>query len=119
MNLLAALALLATQAADYGPGVRKFLERGKPTGAVDYVRAQRAKTQLGRDMEAAFANVDALLTPGELVPPPLHEARTATIDGREVGLGRGHRRSAHGGSLDRSPPGRLRRQARAKEAVTR
>jgi aspartyl-tRNA(Asn)/glutamyl-tRNA(Gln) amidotransferase subunit A len=77
---------LATQAADYGPGVRKFLERGKSTGAVDYVRAQRAKVQLCRDMEAAFANVDALLTPGELVPPPLHEARTATIDGREVSL---------------------------------
>jgi len=77
---------LATQAADYGPGGRKFLERGKSTGAVDYVRAQRAKVQLCRDMEAAFANVDALLTPGELVPPPLHEARTATIDGREVSL---------------------------------
>lgn len=77
---------LATQAADYGPGVRKFLERGKPTGAVDYVRAHRAKLQLCRDMEAAFANIDALLTPGELVPPPVHEARTATIGGREVSL---------------------------------
>ena len=77
---------LTTQAADYGPGVRKFLERGKPTGAVEYVRAQRAKTQLCRDMEAAFANIDALLTPGELVPPPVHDARTATINGREVSL---------------------------------
>jgi aspartyl-tRNA(Asn)/glutamyl-tRNA(Gln) amidotransferase subunit A len=77
---------LTTQAADYGPGVRKFLERGKTTGAVDYVRAQRAKRQLCRDMEAAFAKIDALLTPGELVPPPLHEARTATIGGREVSL---------------------------------
>ena len=77
---------LATQAADYGSGVRKFLERGKSTGAVDYVRAQRAKLQLYRDMDAAFANIDALLTPGELVPPPLHDARTATINGREVSL---------------------------------
>lgn len=77
---------LKTQAEDYGPGVRKFLERGKPTLATDYVRAQRTKTQLCRDMNAAFAHIDALLTPGELVPPPSHEARTATIAGREVSL---------------------------------
>ena len=37
-------------------------------------------------MNAAFAHIDALLTPGELVPPPPHEARTATIAGREVSL---------------------------------
>ena len=77
---------LKTQAEDYGPGVRKFLERGKPTPATDYVRAQRAKTQLCRDMNAAFAHIDALLTPGELVPPPPHEVRTVTIAGREVSL---------------------------------
>lgn len=77
---------LTTQAEDYGPGVRKFLERGKPTLATEYVRAQRAKTLLCREMEGAFAHIDALLTPGELVPPPLHEARTATIAGREVSL---------------------------------
>lgn len=77
---------LATQAADYGPGVRKFLERGKSTGAIEYVRAQRAKMQLCRSMETIFAKIDALLTPGELIPPPLHEARTALIDGREVSL---------------------------------
>jgi len=77
---------LATQAADYGPGVRRFLERGKSTGAIDYIRAQRARIQLCRDMETAFAKIDALLTPGELVPPPLHDARTATIGGREVSL---------------------------------
>ena len=77
---------LNAQAADYGPGVRKFLERGKATSAIEYVRAQRAKTQLTRDMEAAVAALDALITPGELVPPPLHDARTATIAGREVSL---------------------------------
>ncbi len=77
---------LTTQAEDYGPGVRKFLERGKTTLATEYVRAQRARTQLCREMDKAFAPIDALLTPGELVPPPLHDARTATIDGREVSL---------------------------------
>ena len=37
-------------------------------------------------MNAAFTYIDALLTPGELVPPPLHEARTVTIADREVSL---------------------------------
>ncbi|MGE0824584.1 MAG: amidase [Candidatus Binatia bacterium] len=77
---------LDTQEADYGPGVRKFLQRGRHTLAVDYVRAQRARTQLCRDMAKSFAHIDALLTPGELVPPPLHDARTARIGDREVSL---------------------------------
>jgi aspartyl-tRNA(Asn)/glutamyl-tRNA(Gln) amidotransferase subunit A len=77
---------LQTQAEDYGPKVRRFLERGRATLARDYVRAQRARTQLCRDMDRVFAHIDALLTPGELVPPPVHEARTALIGGREVSL---------------------------------
>jgi aspartyl-tRNA(Asn)/glutamyl-tRNA(Gln) amidotransferase subunit A len=77
---------LQTQAEDYAPQVRKFLERGKSTLATDYVRAQRTKAQLCRDMLAVFAGIDALLTPGELIPPPFHEARSATINGQEVSL---------------------------------
>src|SRR5262249_27293250 len=73
-------------AEDYGPQVRKFLERGKPTLATEYVKAQRAKAQLRQDMLAACAHVDALLTPGELIPPPLHDTRTAVIADREVNL---------------------------------
>jgi aspartyl-tRNA(Asn)/glutamyl-tRNA(Gln) amidotransferase subunit A len=37
-------------------------------------------------MLTACANIDALLTPGELIPPPPHDARTATINGQEVSL---------------------------------
>ncbi|MBI3302774.1 MAG: amidase [Deltaproteobacteria bacterium] len=77
---------LQTQAEDYGPQVRKFLERGKPTLATDYVKAQRAKARLRQEMLAACAHIDALLTPGELIPPQLHEARSAMIAGREVSL---------------------------------
>ena len=77
---------LQTQAEDYAPQVRKFLERGKPTLATDYVKAQRAKAQLRQEMLAACAHIDALLTPGELIPPPPHDARSVTIDGREVSL---------------------------------
>ena len=77
---------LQTQAEDYAPQVRKFLERGKPTLATDYVKAQRAKAQLRQEMLAACARIDALLTPGELIPPPPHDARSVTLNGREVSL---------------------------------
>lgn len=77
---------LHNQAEDYGPTVRKFLERGKGASAIEYVKAQRAKVRFRRDMLAACSNVDVLLTPGELIPPPLHEARSVTINGKEVSL---------------------------------
>jgi aspartyl-tRNA(Asn)/glutamyl-tRNA(Gln) amidotransferase subunit A len=77
---------LQTHAEDYAPPVRKFLERGKSTPATDYVKAQRARAQLRQEMLTACAHLDALLTPGELIPPPAHEARTAVIAGREVSL---------------------------------
>jgi aspartyl-tRNA(Asn)/glutamyl-tRNA(Gln) amidotransferase subunit A len=77
---------LQTQAEDYAPQVRKFLERGKPTLATDYVKAQRARAQFRQEMLAACANIDVLLTPGELIPPPSHDARSVTINGREVSL---------------------------------
>jgi Asp-tRNA(Asn)/Glu-tRNA(Gln) amidotransferase A subunit family amidase len=77
---------LQTQAEDYAPEVRKFLERGKPTLATDYVKAQQAKARLRQEMLAVCAGIDALLTPGELIPPPPHEARSVVIAGREVRL---------------------------------
>jgi Asp-tRNA(Asn)/Glu-tRNA(Gln) amidotransferase A subunit family amidase len=66
--------------------VRKFLEQGKSILASDYVKAQRARAQFRRDMLAVCANIDALLTPGALLPPPLHDARSATINGKESSL---------------------------------
>lgn len=77
---------LQARAEDYAPRVRKFLERGRATLAVDYVKAQRARAQLRRDLLAACARLDALLTPGELIPPPPHDARAVAIQGREVNL---------------------------------
>jgi aspartyl-tRNA(Asn)/glutamyl-tRNA(Gln) amidotransferase subunit A len=77
---------LQKQAEDYAPQVRKFLERGKSTLATDYVKAQRARARLRQDMLAACNRVDALLTPGELIPPPAHDARSVLIDGRETSL---------------------------------
>jgi aspartyl-tRNA(Asn)/glutamyl-tRNA(Gln) amidotransferase subunit A len=77
---------LQKQAEDYGPTVRKFLERGKDALAVEYVRARRAKARFRRDMLAACAGLDVLLTPGALIPPPPHDARSVVINGKEVSL---------------------------------
>jgi aspartyl-tRNA(Asn)/glutamyl-tRNA(Gln) amidotransferase subunit A len=77
---------LQNHAEDYGLTVRKFLERGKDTSVIAYVTAQRAKARFRRDVLAACTGVDVLLTPGELIPPPLHDARSVTINGQEVSL---------------------------------
>ena len=77
---------LESQADDYGPLVRKFLERGKPTLATDYVKARQAQARLSQELLARFEQIDALLTPGELIPAPPHDTFSAIIDGREVKL---------------------------------
>lgn len=77
---------LQNQAEDYGPKVRRFLERGKPTLATDYVKAQHAQGRFRQEMLARFGRLDAIVTPGELIPPPAHDARSVMINGREVKL---------------------------------
>jgi Asp-tRNA(Asn)/Glu-tRNA(Gln) amidotransferase A subunit family amidase len=77
---------LRVRAEDYGAPVRTFLERGKSTLATDYVKAQQAKAALRQAFIAVCAPLDALLTPGALIPAPQFSARSVTIDGREVDL---------------------------------
>jgi aspartyl-tRNA(Asn)/glutamyl-tRNA(Gln) amidotransferase subunit A len=77
---------LQTQADDYGPQVRRFLERGTQTLATEYVKAQKARTRFRRHMLSACGAVDALLTPGALIPAPRLDARTVEVNGREIKL---------------------------------
>ncbi len=77
---------LRSQGDDYAPQVRKFLERGQPTLATDYIKAQQAKARLRQDMLAACADVDALLTPGALTPPQPLGVHSVMIENREVPL---------------------------------
>jgi aspartyl-tRNA(Asn)/glutamyl-tRNA(Gln) amidotransferase subunit A len=77
---------LQAQADDYGPQVRAFLERGRSTLATDYVRAQQARASFRRALLAVCAPLDALLTPGALIPAPPLDARTVMIEGRAINL---------------------------------
>ncbi|ETW92432.1 MAG: hypothetical protein ETSY1_43645 [Candidatus Entotheonella factor] len=77
---------LRNQGDDYAPQVRKFLERGQPTLATDYIKAQQAKSRLRQEMLTACADVDALLTPGALTLPQPLGIRSVMIENREVPL---------------------------------
>ena len=77
---------LRNQGDDYAPQVRKFLERGQPTLATDYIKAQQTKARLRQDMLAACADVDALLTPGALTPSQPLGVRSVMIENQEVPL---------------------------------
>lgn len=55
--------LLETNAGDFGEDVRTLLEMGRHVTGVQYVSAQRARVLVRQGFDAAFAQVDALLTP--------------------------------------------------------
>jgi aspartyl-tRNA(Asn)/glutamyl-tRNA(Gln) amidotransferase subunit A len=74
---------LRDRAQEYGPGVRKFLEEGKVTLATDYVKAIQGRARLRRRMQAVFSRCDVLLTPGQPIPPPFHNARSVMVANRE------------------------------------
>ncbi len=77
---------LKSQGDDYAPQVRQFLERGRPTLATDYIKAQQTKMRLQQEMLAACGNIDALLTPGALTPALPLGIRSVMVDNQEIPL---------------------------------
>ena len=55
---------------DYSPRVRAIVEAGMLTPGASYVRAQRLRRQVRRELEMAMAGFDALLTPTTASPAP-------------------------------------------------
>jgi aspartyl-tRNA(Asn)/glutamyl-tRNA(Gln) amidotransferase subunit A len=54
----------------YRPHIRSFIESGMLIPSVQYVRAQRLRRRLQREMEPHLAQVDAVLTPTTPTPAP-------------------------------------------------
>jgi aspartyl-tRNA(Asn)/glutamyl-tRNA(Gln) amidotransferase subunit A len=67
----------------YTPNVRLRLEAGRYLLAEDYVRAQRGREVLRREVDAALRGCDALLLPTVAIPPPAIGATEVEIAGRK------------------------------------
>ena len=65
---------LQTRWHEYGKLTRNRLMLGALIRAVDYIQAQRRRTELMEEMEAVFADHDVVITTGMLTPaPPLDD----------------------------------------------
>lgn len=70
--------LFATSAQLYGAGLRSMLSQGLQISAVDYLRAQRLRTDYAADLRQMFSNVDVLATPTTPSPAPRGLADTGS-----------------------------------------
>lgn len=66
----------------YTPNVRARLEAGRYLLAEDYVRAERGRRLLRREVDAALRGCDALLVPTVPITAPLIGVEALEIDGR-------------------------------------
>jgi aspartyl-tRNA(Asn)/glutamyl-tRNA(Gln) amidotransferase subunit A len=71
-------ATLAATPEKYREGLRTRLLMGALVGAQDFVRAQRLRERLRREVEALLARVDALVFPGQAAPALRFEDFPAT-----------------------------------------
>ena len=67
----------------YSPNVRLRLEAGRYILAEDYVRAQRGREVLRRELDAALEEHDALLLPTVAIPPPTIGTTEVEVSGRK------------------------------------
>ncbi|HEX7039596.1 MAG TPA: amidase [Trueperaceae bacterium] len=67
-----------------GEGLRSALERAAGTSAATYVKARRARDELTAELDAVFASIDVLLTPGVPIPAHTTAERAALRDVRQA-----------------------------------
>jgi aspartyl-tRNA(Asn)/glutamyl-tRNA(Gln) amidotransferase subunit A len=65
----------------YGQDIRARIEAGRLLLSVDFVRAQRARSILKKDLQSVFDDVDLLVTPTLPIPAPLIEQKVVEWDG--------------------------------------
>ena len=75
--------LLERHASSYSPGVRLRLEMGRYVRAEDYVRARHLREVLRESVNAALADVDALLLPTLPMAAPVLGAQTVPVAGKQ------------------------------------
>lgn len=71
------------RAADYGDDVRKRLELGLKTTAVDYLRGRDKKPEAVAEFSNAFERVDVILAPTTPIPAPPRGVDEIEIDGEK------------------------------------
>jgi aspartyl-tRNA(Asn)/glutamyl-tRNA(Gln) amidotransferase subunit A len=71
------------RAGDYGEDVRKRLELGADTRAVDYLRAFETQQRVCAEFDCAFALVDAILAPVTPVSAPQLGLKMLSLGGEE------------------------------------
>ena len=72
---------LDSRPEDYTPGVRLRLEMGRYVLAEDYLRAQRGREVLRREITAAMTNCAALVLPTLAIPPPPFGVESIAVGG--------------------------------------
>lgn len=65
----------------YGRDIRARIDAGRLLLSVDFVRAQRARSILKKDLQSVFDDVDLLVTPTLPIPAPLIEQKVVEWDG--------------------------------------
>lgn len=71
---------LGPRLGETSPELQEIVAQGEGIPAVAYLRAQRLRTRLFRQIETALASRDVLVTPAVLSPPPRDEAYWKTDD---------------------------------------
>ena len=94
---------LRERGEDYGPDVRAQLEAGLALSAVDYVQAQRLRAHIRAGCDAAFAHVDALLTPTLPFTAPVIGQSRVEIDGESHDVHTGNMQFTSLGSVTGLP----------------
>jgi aspartyl-tRNA(Asn)/glutamyl-tRNA(Gln) amidotransferase subunit A len=75
---------LRSRPDDYGADVRPRFQMGALFRGVDYVRAQRIRALIQREVQEVMAGVDVLVSPTNAIPAPRIDESMITVRGREV-----------------------------------
>ena len=81
-----AAGFFPADAADYSKEVRQRLEAGEKITAMQYLAGMDVRKRLLAEFDAAFREVDAVVTPTAPVPAPLIGADNVPVDGEQIGV---------------------------------